>query len=76
MWGKVLQLFMSAVGLPLLEKLFKGLMDWWNNKRQIKQIVEEIEKEAEKITESKTEQEQKDALKEFVEGVRRRRSQL
>jgi Mg2+ and Co2+ transporter CorA len=74
MWGKFLQILLTSVGLPLIEKLFKALIDWWHDKKRVDKIIEEIENEAKEIEESITEQEQKDALKKFVEGVRRRRS--
>lgn len=74
MWGKLLQLVLTTIGLPLIEKLLKAIADWWHDKKRVDKIIEEIEKEATEIEKSVTEQEQKDALKKFVEGVRRRRS--
>ena len=74
MWSKLLEVLFRFIGLPLIMKLVEGFRYWWNNKKATEKLEKEIDEAVTAIEQSKSEEEQKDALKKFVEGVRRRRS--
>lgn len=73
MWSKLLEALFRFVGLPLIIKAIEAFKDWWDNKKATEKLEKEIDEAVTAIEQSKSEEEQKDALKKFVEGVRRRR---
>lgn len=74
MWSKIIELIFKWIGLPLILKAVQGLKNWWVNKKALDKLEKEIDEAVKIIEDSNTSEEQKDALKKFVEGVRRRRS--
>lgn len=74
MWHKIVTFLFQTIGLPLILSLVEKIKTWWSRKQAVKQIETEIDESIEKIEQAPTEEEQKNAFKEFIKGIRRRRS--
>ena len=69
MWSKLLQLVLSNVILPLVEKGFNWLWKYWQGKAEDSDRNDLIDEGAKKIKEAKTDEERKKALDEFMRGI-------
>ena len=56
----------------LLVKFATFLLDWWNNKKAIKKIVDDVTGDIEKHIETETREEQREALRKLTENIRNR----
>ena len=74
MWGKVAELLIRYLIVPLASKLIAEFMDYIKERQEEAKRNEAIEKGIGKIVDATTPEEQKDALKNIVKGVRERRA--
>lgn len=71
---KLFQPILTYLILPLVQKYILELVEYLKRRKEQNEHDEELDKAIEKIVKADTAEEQKNALKELVQGVRRRRA--
>lgn len=74
MWAKLIQLILSYLVLPLFKSFASVVISYWRKKAAEGKTNREIDEGVDKLEEAIDRGEQREALKEILIGVRRRRA--